>query len=303
MNITFVIPVLNGDKYIRQCLESIFLEKSESDEVIVIDNGSTDDTVNIVGTFENVKLLIQPDLTVSALRNRGAGVSNHSLLAFIDADCVLSGGWRQQVMEVMTNDDVDATGSLYDIPENACWIEKVWFSQKITEKAPAKYINSGNLIVRKRVFNDLNGFDESLASDEDCDLGERLNKAGYFMLEDPEIHVVHLGNPKSLKAFYLKEGWHATSVLASKSSDFFNRPTIMSILFGITVLVSLICIAASFGLNANLAWVALSVLFIPLLTAVYRAYQFKKYRYIPELTLLWGIFYSVRVNNMIKHIL
>lgn len=303
MNISFIIPVLNGEKYIYQCLESILMEMASTDEVIVIDNGSTDQTVEIVEGFNNIRLLILPGLTVSALRNRGSALSRKPLLAFIDADCILCKGWRQQAVSVLRDDSVHATGSLYDIPENAGWIEKAWFSQKITEKSMAKYINSGNLVVRRNVFNELNGFDEALVSDEDCDFGERLNEAGYFMLEDPDIRVIHLGNPKSLRAFYLKEAWHATSVLTIKSSELFNRPTIMSILFGVTVLMSIACIAASVWINVNLLWVVLSVLWIPLITAIYRAHQFKKYRYIPELTLLWGIFYLARIKNMASHLL
>ncbi len=302
MNISFIIPVLNGEKFIRQCLESIFLEKALTDEVIVIDNGSSDKTVSIVESIENVQLVTLPDLTVSALRNRGALLASNPLLAFIDADCILCPGWRREVINAFKEDVVHAAGSLYDIPEDACWIEKAWFSQKIVSKAPAKYINSGNLVVRKTHFDFVNGFDEMLASDEDCDFGERFNEAGYYMLEDPDIRVIHLGNPKNLKAFYLKEAWHATSVLEAKSSEMFNRPTIMSILFGITILVSIGCIVASAWLNINLVWVILSVLFIPLLTAVFRTFQFKKYRYIPELTILWGIFYLARVKNMVGHL-
>ena len=268
------------------------------DEVIVIDNGSSDNTVSIVKEFKDVKLMILPGLTVSALRNRGAEQSASPFLAFIDADCILCAGWRLHVSQAFEDEGVHAAGSLYDIPENAGWIEKAWFSQKITLKSRAKYINSGNLVVRKKYFDLVKGFDEVLASDEDCDFGERFNAAGYCMLEDPAIRVIHLGNPKSLKAFYLKEAWHATSVLETKSSDMFNRPTVMSILFGLTVLISIVCVAVSFWLDINLIWVAFSVLFIPLLTATYRAFQFKKYRYIPELTILWGIFYLARINNM-----
>lgn len=303
MEITFIIPVLNGEKYISQCIESIKSEMSSSDEIIVVDNGSTDRTIRIVESFGSIRLLILPGLTVSALRNRGASHSNKSLLAFIDADCVLCEGWRRQVEDIISDESVHATGSLYDIPDDAVWIERAWFSQKITVKAHARYIVSGNLVVKKNVFNDLKGFDEALVSDEDCDFGERLNAAGYYMLEDPEIRVIHLGNPKSLKAFYQKEAWHATSVLAAKSSEIFNRPTIMSILFGITVLVSFVCIAMSVWMNVNMYWAVISILIVPLATAVYRGHQFSNYKYIPGLTLLWGIFYAARVNNMAGHLL
>ncbi len=302
MKISYIIPVLNGERFILQCLENIAKEMLSSDEIIVVDNGSSDSTIEIVKAFGNVQLLVYPNVTVSALRNRGATASSHSFLAFIDADCTLCKEWRENVTNAFKDENLHATGSLYDIPKNAGWIEKAWFSQKILKKAKAKYLNSGNLIVRKDIFNTLNGFDELLASDEDCDFGERLNAAGYFMLEDPDIRVIHLGNPKSLKAFYMKEAWHATSVLALKPSAIFNRPTIMSILFGLTILVSFVCMIISLLLHANLAWVSLSILLIPLITAIYRANQFNKYRYIPELTLLWGIFYLVRTKNIANHL-
>jgi glycosyltransferase involved in cell wall biosynthesis len=84
MDISFIIPVLNGEKYIHQCLESIFSETTSSDEIIVADNGSTDKTVEIVEAFSNIQLLILPKLTVSALRNCGAALSSKPLLALID---------------------------------------------------------------------------------------------------------------------------------------------------------------------------------------------------------------------------
>ncbi len=303
MNISFVIPVLNGEKYIRQCIDSIVAESEEQDEIVIVDNGSTDDTVGIINTYKNVGLLICPQLTVSALRNQGAKESSKTLLAFIDADCVLGKDWRKRVMSVMSDEAVHAAGSLVDVPGEACWIEKAWFAQKPNEKRQAKYINTANLIVRRSVFEDLGGFNKILISDEDCEFGERLNKAGYGMLEDPEIRVVHLDNPTTLRDFYLREKWHATSALAGQTLKTLDRPTMMSILFGISVLLSFVFIVAAILVDVNLLWFALSVLFVPLITAIYRAYQFKKYRYIPELTILWWIFYLVRIKNMASHLL
>jgi len=77
--VTFIIPVLNGEKYIRHCLDSILTESSDQDEIIVVDNGSTDTTASIVMDYGNIKLRIFPDVTVSALRNRGAELAVNEL--------------------------------------------------------------------------------------------------------------------------------------------------------------------------------------------------------------------------------
>lgn len=302
MDVSFVIPVLNGENFIRQCLESIFSEKNAEDEVIVIDNGSTDSTVSIVKSFDGVKVLVQPDLTVSALRNFGAHHVSKQLLAFIDADVVLCKGWRKKAVETFQDERIDAAGSRYGLPENALWIEKAWYSQKNIEKRTVEYINAGNFLIKPDVFENLGGFDATLSSDEDCEFGERLNKAGYLMLEDPEIRSVHLGNPKSLKGFYRKELWHATSVLATKSSKMFNRPTVMSIIFGMTIMLSIMAIVASIWFEVNYFWVSISVVITPFVTALFRAFQYNIYKHIPALTLLWGIFYMARVRNMVSHI-
>lgn len=303
MNISFVIPVLNGEKYIGQCIDSIMREAEELDHIIVVDNGSTDETVNIVNAYGNVRLLILPGLTVSALRNRGVNETDNQLVAFIDADCILAEGWRKNVLDVLLDESIHATGSLVDIPDKATWIERVWFSQKPDERRFASYINSGNLIVRKEIFNYVGGFDERLKSDEDCEFGERLNMLGYKMFEDPAIQVIHMDNPTSLKDFYIREKWHATSVLATQSLITLDRPTIMSILFGISLIFSLIFFVAGLSIKTEMLWFSLSVLFIPLITSIYRAHKFKIYRYMPGLMLLWSLFYLARLSNMGDYLL
>jgi glycosyltransferase involved in cell wall biosynthesis len=300
MDISFIIPVLNGEQYIRRCLDSILAERLADDEVIVVDNGSTDGTVEIVRSYSGVQLEILPGLTVAALRNRGAEMASGSLLAFIDADVILCAGWREAVIEAFSEEGVHAAGSLYDLPEDAGWIEKAWFSQKIAGKRRARYINSGNLVVKSDIFKHVHGFDEMLVSDEDCEFGERFKSHGYYMLEDPAIRSIHLGNPKTLAAFYKKEKWHATSVLAKRSSALLNRPTVMSMMFGIALLLLVAGSVVAWMDGLVYLWLALPVLLIPLSTAAYRAYQFGNFRYIPELSALWVIFFLARLANMLN---
>jgi len=160
-------------------------------------------------------------------------------------------------------------------------------------------MNTANLIVRKDVFTKVGGFDESLITDEDCEFGERLNKSGYNMLEDPAIRVIHLGNPTTLRAFYVREKWHATSVLESGPAVLNNLPTLMSIFFAATLVIGFFSTLAAVFLNPNCLWLLLLIPVIPLFTAAYRAHQFNKYRYVPALTLLWAVFYLARIHNMV----
>jgi len=291
--------VLNGEPFIHRCLASILGEKAGEDEIIVLDNGSTDGTVDTVRSIGNIRLEIAPGITVAALRNRGAKMASNELLAFVDADCILCDGWRDAVAAAFSDKGVHAAGSLYDLPEDARWIEKAWFSQKAIGRRRARYINSGNLVVVKDIFLSVQGFDEALVSDEDCEFGERFWRSGYFMLEDPAIRAIHLGNPKSLSAFYRKEKWHATSVLANKSSALLNRPTVMSMLFGIGLMLLPVGLAGAVLADVACLWLVLPALLVPLFTATYRAYQFGNYRYIPELSLLWVIFFLARLGNML----
>ena len=215
--VSFIIPVLNGEKYIEGCLKSIMREMDEIDEIIVVDNGSTDNTLKVVRQYEKTRILQFPGVTIAALRNRGAEVSNGDILAFIDSDCLLNNGWRSTVESVMSDETIKATGSFYDIPLPANWVERAWWSLKRHAETKVHYIPSGNLAIRKDAFEAVSGFNEELITDEDTDIGARLNKMGFVMLETSLVGVVHLGNAKTLREFIKKERWHSTSMLRTIS--------------------------------------------------------------------------------------
>jgi len=87
--ITFIIPVYNGEKTIAQCLESVLIQKANK-EIIVIDNLSTDETVNIVRKYP-VRLFIESKRGPAATRNKGLNEASEysEFVAFVDSDVVL----------------------------------------------------------------------------------------------------------------------------------------------------------------------------------------------------------------------
>lgn len=299
-SISFIIPVLNGERFIGDCIDPIIAEMNDRDELIVVDNGSTDRTLDIVRSYGRATILQFPKSTIAFIRNRGAEVATGSLFAFIDSDVMICKGWREAVASVMSDGSIHASGSKYDIPQPAHWIERAWYSKKSKGMTPINYINSGNLVVRRESFKAIGGFDENLITDEDYDIGQRLNQNSFRIIEAPQIRAIHLGNPKSLWNFYRKEKWHATSSLSSLTRGSIDKPTVMTFTFLLCCIIAVLTLpSVVMGKLSPFRLIGL-LLFVPVLTAVYRTVQFKTFRHFPALVVLYFVFYVARTITFIQ---
>ena len=85
--VSVVIPVFNGEKFLRDAVESVLAQKYSPIEVIIVDDGSTDGTASVANSFpETVRYLHQINNGPAAARNRGIEQAQGSLIAFADAD-------------------------------------------------------------------------------------------------------------------------------------------------------------------------------------------------------------------------
>jgi glycosyltransferase involved in cell wall biosynthesis len=216
--VSFVIPVLNGERDIARCLRSIqrlhFL--SEAYEVIVMDNGSTDHTPQIVREL-GFDCLVVPDVHVSVLRNRGAAMARGDYLAFVDADMELAPEWLQNGLSVFTERQVVGSGCFPDIPKEATWVQRAWSIHRrgrLSESklTPVGWLGSANLIVRRDAFLAVGGFNEHLKTTEDVDLCYRLGQYG-TILHNPAMEAIHWGEDPDLKTFWRKEVWRGVGNL------------------------------------------------------------------------------------------
>lgn len=210
--VSFVIPVLNGEKYIERCLLSIKNQRcSEVNfEVIVLDNGSTDQTAAIVHRL-GVHCEVLPKLTVSGLRNSGVQKACGVLIAFVDADVELTENWLQEALAVLRDCEIVACGCMPAVPTDATWVQKTWdLHQRVrpskftSETVP--WLSSMNLTVRREAFAKVGGFNESLLTSEDVDLCYRLGKIGKIVL-CPGMAAIHWGEAPNLSTFWRKEVW------------------------------------------------------------------------------------------------
>ncbi len=179
--------------------------------MIVVDNGSTDRTREIAETYE-VTVLRDDTKNVSGLRNLGARRSEGDILAFVDADCIVSKDWLKHAATYFDDTETSAWGAPPALPEDSTWIQRTWYlvRQKEKDVQEVDWLESMNLFVRKDQFLIVNGFNETLVTCEDVDFCYRIREYGRIISDDA-LGVIHLGEAGTLKEFIKKEIWRGQS--------------------------------------------------------------------------------------------
>jgi glycosyltransferase involved in cell wall biosynthesis len=216
MQFSVIIPAKNEEATIGLCLDSIVnvdWDRSQY-EVIVVDNGSSDGTVAIARE-KGAQVFVKPELTISGLRNFGAGQASGDVLAFIDADCTVVSSWLAKASPYLDRKEVACFGSPPIVPEDAGWVPRAWFAvrNKGEELCETDWLESMNMFVRREIFAVSGGFDESLITCEDYDLSLRLKQHGSIM-SDSSIVAVHHGEAATVGHFFRKELWRGKSNFA-----------------------------------------------------------------------------------------
>jgi glycosyltransferase involved in cell wall biosynthesis len=294
IRLAFVVPALNEARYIDACLSSIEAQMESNDDLLVVDNGSTDGTVEIVEQHDRARVAVVSHVTIAALRNYGARNTSGEIIAFIDADCTIAPGWREVVVEILSRNTVAATGSLVGLPTDAGWIARVWWYRRPTEERSTPYLVAANFAVRREAFDEVGGFREHLVTDEDTEISIRLTDAGHQIIDSSRAKAIHHDNPGTLAAFYRKEKWHATSMLQTAGAQKVDKPMAMTIVFWVTLVLGLTCLIVGAIYEQPIWWGVLVILLVPVVTAVYRIAQGARISHFLQLSLLYLIFYLAR---------
>jgi glycosyltransferase involved in cell wall biosynthesis len=248
--ISIIIPALNEEKMIGGCLDSLTHLAFARDrfEVLVVDNGSCDNTLAIVESFKDrlrLKVLQQAGVRISALRNLGAGTASGDILAFLDADCLAPADWLDRIFALAPADGSGVLGAHYLLPEDSSWVGRTWHRyQEAPKSGEVSHVPAGDLIMRREDFLKLDGFDESIQTNEDYELCDRARKAGMHVRAFPQIGVVHLGTAQSLPVFFHKQAWHGTHVIKVFLRDVFRSHNRKAVFFAAYTLLSLLDVAA-----------------------------------------------------------
>ena len=208
--ISIIIPVRNDERRLANCLASLrgCDYPREQIEIIVADNGSIDGSAQ-AARDAGATVMSLPGLAVAQVRNRAAQSASRELLAFVDADHEVSPGWLRSAAESLSDSKVAAAGHAYLTPPGGTWVQRMYdsFRDRREGRFDTLWLGSGNLAVRRSVFLDLGGFDETLETCEDVDLCRRIRRNGWRLMSDSGMRSVHLGDPKTLRALFLGELW------------------------------------------------------------------------------------------------
>jgi glycosyltransferase involved in cell wall biosynthesis len=263
MQISIIIPAYNEEKHLPSCLDSIknLNYPEENMEVILVDNGSSDHTREIARSF-GFKVLRNDTMNVSGLRNLGANHSNGHILAFLDADCVVSRDWLQNAERYFNAEDVVAWGSPPALPEFPSWVQRTWYLVRKKDNEPHKvdWLESMNLFVRKKPFFYIGGFNESLVTCEDVDFSYRIGKLGKI-ISDSRIEAVHLGEASTLKEFVNKELWRGKSNLKGFYSHGLVFNELPSLLVPLYFIFLFIIVFGLYAISQELIWFLIGVFF------------------------------------------
>lgn len=213
MDFSIIIPAKNEEKNIVRCLDSLegIDYPKEKFEVTLVDNGSIDATV-LVAKARGVQVFIQPELTISGLRNYGARQSQGKVFVFLDADCTVTASWLIEAKRYLNDQSVACFGSPPIVPPDATWVQESWFQirKKKSHIEETDWLESMNMFVPASIFWAVGSFDETLVTCEDYEFSQRLGRQGKI-IADERIVAVHHGEAADLLQFFQKERWRATS--------------------------------------------------------------------------------------------
>jgi len=208
MEISVIIPTYNRYTLLKRALRSVFSQIYQPREVIVVDDGSTDNTQRIIEEFPNIRYFYQKNSGVSAARNKGIAEAHCKWIAFLDAD----DEWKPDKLQkqVYYHKKFQDTFMSYT--------DEIWIRNHKEVKIPKKFYKIGkdaflenieycniapsSVLLHKKILDTVGCFDESFEVCEDYDLWLRVACYYHIGLIDEKLIIKHAGEDEQLSMKY-----------------------------------------------------------------------------------------------------
>ena len=193
---SLIIITLNRATLLKRTLEGLARQARQIDEIIVIDNGPTADTEQVVSA-STARYVPEPRRGYGHARNRGLAEAQGAVIYFLDDDCVPEPDWSDVLWNVLDSGDADlASGSRTPgQPGLAARLEYLSTDGPVLSPGlaagPARHLSTSNLILRRDVVTKVGCFDTTLTMCEDRDFTTRARKVGFRLRYEPKARVTH----------------------------------------------------------------------------------------------------------------
>jgi glycosyltransferase involved in cell wall biosynthesis len=245
LSISLVIPVYNEESYLAACLEAATHQAEPFDEIIVVDNNSTDGSAMIAASYPGVKVLHEPKQGVVHARNTGFAAARGDIIARIDADTLVPADWTQKAQEIFADPAVDAVSGrmeYYDMAaQRFCnWID-LWFRRYFARVLGREVaLQAANMAIRRSVWQNVCGsLCNRSGQHEDLDLAVHTNQAGHRVVFDERL-VAAIGYRQGDSGFrtFCVYAWLSprTYGLHGRASRFWMYPVVALAIIFYTVL-------------------------------------------------------------------
>lgn len=219
--LTIVIPCKNEEAYIVKLFQSLLKQTYDirQTSIIVADAQSTDRTRAVIEAFKQqhqLNIQIVEGGYPAVGRNRGAQLATSEYLLFLDADVELhESNFIEKLIEFADENNLDAVGTLVKT-KNGNWLDRfIWMNLTLFMHVFAQFrpFSTGmTIFVRRNVFEDLGGFDESMILGEDVELTSKFNASRFKVLN---IHIL-TSNRRFKESGYFRTMLLYTKIFASK---------------------------------------------------------------------------------------
>ncbi len=204
MEITVVIPTYNRYTLLKRAITSLYSQSCQPKEIIIVDDGSTDDTKQIQNDFPEIIYIYQENRGVSAARNRGVKNASCEWIAFLDSDDEFHTEKLQKQIEFhQKNPDILMSYTAEKWVRNGKEVKVPKKYQKIGKNIFAENVEYCNIapssvMLHKKVFQSIGMFDETLWACEDYELWLRILMHFEVGLINEKLIIKHAGHENQL---------------------------------------------------------------------------------------------------------
>ncbi len=210
LDFSVIVPVFNRSELLKRALDSVISQSLAPREVIVVDDGSTDDTAEVLRSdySTHVRVISQPNAGVSRARNVGITASGSEWIAFLDSD----DEWHPRKLEFQAK--FLAQNSEYQV----CHCDEIWIRRGTRVNPKKRHAKSGGwifpkclplcaispsaVILNQAVFSDVGFFDESLPVCEDYEMWLRVTSKYPVGFVNEQLVIKYGGHDDQLSQAY-----------------------------------------------------------------------------------------------------